>query len=77
MAFDPFSPRKVARQSRARGTIDEIIQASGQIVSRPGLGRLPPNHIAERGGGGGGAPYHYFPAYDSVLAPSMSLALGV
>lgn len=67
MAFNPFSPRKVARQSRARGTIDEIIQASAQIVSRHGLERLTTNHIAERAGVSVGSLYQYFPGKDAVL----------
>ncbi len=67
MAIDPFSPRKVAQQSRARETIEDILQASAQIVSRHGLERLTTNHIAERAGVSVGSLYQYFPGKDAVL----------
>lgn len=64
---DPFAPRKSGRQSRARETIEAILQASVQIVSRQGISRLTTNHIAELAGVSIGSLYQYFPGKDAVL----------
>lgn len=67
MSRDQFSPRKAGRQSRARETVEAILGASRQIVSRHGVGRLNTNHIAEIAGVSIGSLYQYFPGKDAVL----------
>lgn len=67
MPDDPFSPRKVGRQSRARDTVDAIVQASRQIVSRDGVRKLTTNRIAELAGVSVGSLYQYFPGKDAVI----------
>lgn len=67
MSHDSYAPRKPVRQSRARETVDAILQASQQIVARHGLGRLTTNYIAELAGVSIGSLYQYFPGKDAVL----------
>lgn len=67
MSRDPFHPRKAGRQSRARETVEAILQASAQIVAKQGLTRLNTNHIAEIAGVSIGSLYQYFPGKDAVL----------
>ncbi len=67
MPTDRYAPRKQARQSRARETIEGILQASAQIVARHGLEGLTTNHIAERAGVSIGSLYQYFPGKDAVF----------
>lgn len=67
MPTDPFSPRKSVRQSRARDTIDAILQASSQILAKDGLVRLTTNHIATIAGVSVGSLYQYFPSKDAVV----------
>lgn len=64
---DPYSPRKSVRQSRARETIDVILQASSQILAKHGLTRLTTNHIAELAGVSVGSLYQYFPGKDAIV----------
>lgn len=67
VTHDPYSPRKPGRQSRARETIDAILQASAQIVSKRGLSDLTTNRIAEIAGVSIGSLYQYFPGKDAVV----------
>lgn len=64
---DRFSVRKAAVQSRARQTIDAILEASARIVYREGLPQLTTNRIAEIAGVSIGSLYQYFPGKDAVL----------
>lgn len=65
---DPFSLRKSARQSRARETIDAILDAAARIVSRDEAPlSLSTNRIAEIAGVSIGSLYQYFPGKDAVL----------
>ncbi len=67
MALDPFSARKAARQSRARETVEAILEAAGRMVSRDGLAGLTTNRVAEMAGVSIGSLYQYFPGKDAVL----------
>lgn len=67
MASDRFSFRKIVRQSRARETIDAILEASSRIVTREGVAGLTTNHVAELAGVSIGSLYQYFPGKDAVL----------
>jgi AcrR family transcriptional regulator len=64
---DRFSARKPARQSRARDTVDAILEASSRIVSAFGISHLTTNRIAEVAGVSIGSLYQYFPGKDAVL----------
>lgn len=59
--------RKPGTQSRARDTIDAIIEASRRIVYRDGVGGLTTNRVAELAGVSIGSLYQYFPGRDAVL----------
>jgi AcrR family transcriptional regulator len=67
VALDRFSVRKPATQSRARETIDAILEASSRIVNRQGLAGLTTNRVAEMAGVSIGSLYQYFPGRDAVL----------
>lgn len=67
MSHNRFSPRKSGRQSRARETVEAIVQASRLLVSREGLERLNTNRIAELAGVSVGSLYQYFPGKDAVV----------
>lgn len=67
MSQNRFSPRKSGRQSRARETVEAIVQASRLLVSREGLERLTTNRIAELAGVSVGSLYQYFPGKDAVV----------
>jgi AcrR family transcriptional regulator len=67
VTHDPYSPRKSVRQSRARETIEAILQASAQIVTKRGISELTTNRIAEIAGVSIGSLYQYFPGKDAVV----------
>lgn len=67
MALDRFSAKKPGTQSRARDTIDAILEASRRIVYRDGVGGLTTNRVAELAGVSIGSLYQYFPGRDAVL----------
>jgi AcrR family transcriptional regulator len=65
---DPFSLRKPARQSRARDTIDTILDAAARLVTRDEAPlSLSTNRIAEIAGVSIGSLYQYFPGKDAIL----------
>lgn len=55
-------------QRRARETVDIIIRATAQILSREGLGRITTNRVAERAGVSIGSLYQYFPNKEALVA---------
>jgi AcrR family transcriptional regulator len=66
---DLFSPRKPVRQSRARETVDAILEAAARLVNGDG-GASPTfstNRIAELAGVSIGSLYQYFPGKDAIL----------
>ena len=67
MSQNRFTPRKSGQQSRARETVEAIVQASRLLVSREGLERLTTNRIAELAGVSVGSLYQYFPGKDAVV----------
>lgn len=64
---DTFTPRKTARQARARDTVLGILQASAEIVVRHGFERFTTNRIAERAGVSVGSLYQYFPSKEAIF----------
>ena len=55
-------------QRRARETVDVILRATTQILSREGLGRITTNRVAERAGVSIGSVYQYFPNKEALVA---------
>ena len=52
--------KRSAKQARAKATVEAILEASAQILSREGLGKLNTNAIARRAGVSVGSVYEYF-----------------
>lgn len=67
MADDRFTPRKHGTQSRARDTVDAILEASRRIAYADGLAGLSTNRVAELAGVSIGSLYQYFPGRDAIL----------
>ena len=53
--------RKFPHQKRAHKTIDEILEATAQLLERSGKAGFTTNHIARRAGYSIGTLYRYFP----------------
>jgi AcrR family transcriptional regulator len=60
--------RRNPKQSRARATVDAILEASLQILETEGEARLTTNHIAEKAGVSIGTLYQYFSDRSDILA---------
>jgi AcrR family transcriptional regulator len=63
-----FSERKQPVQTRARATVDAILQATVQVLLRPGLGSLTTTRVAHVAGVSVGTLYQYFPNLEALLA---------
>ena len=59
-------PRR-PRQRRALETVDVIVRATTQILSREGVERLTTNRVAEKAGVSIGSVYQYFPDKDALI----------
>jgi AcrR family transcriptional regulator len=55
-------------QQRSRDTVEVIIRATAQILSREGAERLTTNRVAERAGVSVGSLYQYFPDKAALVA---------
>lgn len=62
------NPRKQARQSRSRATVDALIEATARILVREGFDQASTNRIAEQAGVSIGSLYQYFPGKDALVA---------
>jgi len=63
-----LEPRKVPKQGRAVHTVDSIIQATQEILSREGYERASTNRIADVAGVSIGSLYQYFPSKEAIVA---------
>jgi AcrR family transcriptional regulator len=63
-----LSPRKRPGQERSRATVEALLEATTDILSREGAGRLTTNRIAERAGVNIASLYQYFPGKHAILA---------
>jgi AcrR family transcriptional regulator len=63
-----LSPRKTPRQERSRATVDALLEATTDILSREGYSRLTTNRIAERAGVNIASLYQYFPGKEAIVA---------
>lgn len=57
----PAKPRKSPSQSRARATVDAILDAAAHILVNEGLAAASTNRVAEKAGVSIGSLYQYFP----------------
>jgi AcrR family transcriptional regulator len=55
-------------QQRSRETIEVIVRATAQILSREGPGRVTTNRVAEKAGVSVGSIYQYFPDKEALVA---------
>ena len=60
-------PVREAKQSRAKATVEAIMEAAAQILSRDGLASLNTNAIARRAGVSVGSVYEYFPNKQAII----------
>jgi len=63
-----LSPRKTPRQERSRATVEALLEATTDILSREGYTKLTTNRIAERAGVNIASLYQYFPGKDAIVA---------
>src|SRR4029077_14043649 len=63
-----LSERKQPVQTRSRATVDAILQATVQVLLRPGLGSLTTTRVANVAGVSVGTLYQYFPNLEALLA---------
>ena len=61
------TPRRLPKQSRARATIDAILEATAQILEKEGEAAFNTNRIAEKAGVSIGTLYQYFPDKQAIL----------
>src|SRR5262245_9314639 len=54
-------------QSRAKTTVDAILEATAQLLIRGGYERLTTNHIAARAGVSIGSVYMYFGTKEAIV----------
>ena len=70
-----LEPRKVPRQRRSRATVDAILDACAEEISRVGYHALTTHRIAARAGASVGTLYQYFPNRDAVAGAVVIRAL--
>ncbi len=63
-----LSPRKTPRQERSRVTVEALLEATTDILSREGYAKLTTNRIAERAGVNIASLYQYFPGKEAIVA---------
>lgn len=63
-----FSPRKTPKQDRSRATVEALLEATADILTRDGYGKLTTNRIADRAGVNIASLYQYFPGKDAIVA---------
>ena len=63
----PHQPRRLPRQSRAKDTVEVILQAAAALFVAQGYDGASTNRIAEAAGVSIGTLYQYFPSKDAVL----------
>lgn len=63
----PHQPRRLPRQSRAKDTVEVILQATAALFVAQGYEGASTNRIAEAAGVSIGTLYQYFPSKDALL----------
>lgn len=64
----PTTPRKSPLQDRSKMTVDAILTATAQILTKEGYDKASTNQIAERAGVSIGSLYQYFPNKEALVA---------
>ncbi|SDV47327.1 TetR/AcrR family transcriptional regulator [Chitinasiproducens palmae] len=59
--------RKTPNQSRARKTVETLLETTAQILAQEGSGRLTTNYLAEKAGYSIGTVYQYFPNREAIV----------
>ena len=59
--------RKIPRQSRARASVDVVLEAAAQVLEAAGEAGFNTNAVAERAGVSIGTLYRYFPDKQAIL----------
>jgi AcrR family transcriptional regulator len=62
-----YARRKTPRQGRSRSTVENIKQATLQLIAKEGFVGLGTGRIAERAGISIGSLYQYFPTCEAIL----------
>lgn len=65
--LEPPRQKKKPRQSRAKFTVDVILEAAEQLLWEGGLKAVTTRHVAQRAGVGIGTLYEYFANRDAIL----------
>ncbi|HEY7059320.1 MAG TPA: TetR/AcrR family transcriptional regulator [Vicinamibacterales bacterium] len=63
-----LSPRKQPLQARSRVTVEALLEATADILTRHGYAKLTTNRIAERAGVNIASLYQYFPGKEAIVA---------
>ena len=61
------SPRRRAKQDRAKQTVAVVLEAAAQVLQREGYARATTNRIAQVAGVSVGTIYQYFPDKDRIF----------
>jgi len=59
--------RKQPKQARSRKAVNELIDATAQVIAQRGLAQTTTNHIADRAGVSVGSLYQYFHDKDDLI----------
>jgi len=62
-----LEPRKAPSQERSRAKVEQILQATHQLLESQGLEKLTTNAIAKQAGMSVGSLYQYFPNKQAVI----------
>lgn len=65
------NPRKEPKQSRARVTVEAILEATAHILTEGGYDALTTNHVAKRAGVSIGSLYQYYPSKEALVGELM------
>jgi AcrR family transcriptional regulator len=71
------SPRRRAKQERARETVEAVIEAAARVLLREGYARATTNRIAEAAGVSVGSLYQYFADKDEVFESLLRRQTGI
>src|SRR5689334_5887194 len=63
-----LTPRKDSQQDRSKATVEAILTAATQVLSKLDIDKMTTNKIAEVAGVSIGSYYQYFPNKESLLA---------
>lgn len=63
-----LNPRKKARQSRSKATVESLLSAATRILCHEGIQKFNTNYVAEVAGVSIGSLYQYYPSKEAMLA---------